>query len=127
MKKIAYLLGLIAPILTSKVLAKEFILAGTSNIEPIGPIKFTDLSKKEINTLKLYEDSSQYERAFYIYKVIATSAEQLNSGVNQEIINQRVENILRLSEEDQRLALIQEIRNGGIRWGRIGDPTKATF
>ena len=124
MKKFSYLLGLIAPFATAKAIAQDFDLSVVRGNTPKDPISDRLDRAKELDTISLYEQSSQVERAYYLYKVIATSKEQLQSGVNRQRIERRVEQILQLSEEEQKKEMLEEIRRGGIRWGKIGIPSE---
>ncbi len=124
MKKFSYLLGLIAPFATAKAIAQDFDMSVVRRYTPKDPISDRLDRAKELDAISLYEQSSQVERAYYLYKVIATSKEQLQSGVNRQLIERRVEQILQLSEEEQKKEMLEEIRRGGMRWGKIGDPTR---
>lgn len=124
MKKILYMIGLIAPGLAVKAIAQE--------IPPRfdRPLRAEDvlrkLSVREQIMLKKYDESSQSERAVFLYKAIAADERQPRSNLNQIIIQSKVEDLIRLPEHEQREALIQMILNGGIKWGSVGDPTDRT-
>ena len=126
MKKLSYLLGLIAPFATAKAIAQDFDLSLVRRYRL--PDKASDkLDKaKELEAMLMYEQSTKVERAYYLYKVVATSQEQLQSGVNRQLVERRVDYILGLTEEEQKREMIEEIRRGGMRWGKIGDPTTGT-
>lgn len=124
MKKLSYLLGIIAPFITAKTIAQDFDLSVVRGYKPQDPVSDKLDRARELEALLMYEQSNQVERAYYLYKVIATSKEQLQSGVNRQLIERRVDSILQLSEEEQKKEMLEEIRRGGMRWGKIGDPTK---
>lgn len=124
MKKLSYLLGLIAPFATAKAIAQDFDLSVVRGYKPPDPVSDRLDRARELEALLMYEQSNKVERAYYLYKVIATSKEQLQSGVNRQLIERRVDQILQLSEEEQKKEMLEEIRRGGMRWGKLGDPTR---
>lgn len=118
------MIGLIAPGLAVKAIAQDV---------PPSQIKIPrthdivrKLSVREQIMLKMYDESSQSERAVFLYKAIAADERQPRSNLNQIIIQSKVEDLIRLPEHEQREALIQMILNGGIKWGSVGDPTDRT-
>ena len=126
MKKLSYLLGLIAPFVTAKAIAQDFDLSVVRGYNP--PDRASDRldRARELEAMMMYDQSTKAERAYYLYKVVATSEEQLQSGVNRQLVERRVDYILGLTEEEQKREMIEEIRRGGMRWGKIGDPSEST-
>jgi hypothetical protein len=124
MKRLSYLLGIIAPFITAKTIAQDFDLSVVRGYKPQDRASDKLDKARELEAMLMYEQSSKVERAYYLYKVVATSQEQLRSGVNRQLVERRVDYILGLSEEEQKKEMIEEIRRGGMKWGKIGDPTK---
>ena len=127
MKRLSYLLGIIAPFVTAKTIAQDFDLSVVRGYKPQDPVSDRLDRARELEALLMYEQSNNVERAYYLYKVIATSKEQLQSGVNRQLVENRVDQIMQLTEEEQKRELIEEIRRGGMRWGKIGNPTDSSF
>lgn len=122
MKKILYLIGLIAPGIAVKAIAQD--------VPPRfdRPLRAEDvmrqLSAREKIMLEMYDKSSQSERAVFLYKAISNDETRQRSDLNQIIIQNKVEDIIRMSEEDQKAELIEMIRRGGIKWGAVGTPSE---
>ncbi len=125
MKKLIYLAGLIAPGIAVKALAQEMKLPDLLSPERQQQMAdyLTNLNRKESAVVDLYSTCTKAERSVYLWKVFMTSSEMDRSQVNQMILQRRIEDILSLPEEQQVATLVQQIRNGGVRWGSIGEPT----
>lgn len=126
MKRLSYLLGIIAPFVTAKTIAQDFDLSVVRGYKPQDRASDKLDRARELEAMLMYDQSTKVERAYYLYKVVATAHEQLQSGVNRQLVERRVDYILGLSEEEQKKEMIEEIRRGGMRWGKIGDPTTGT-
>lgn len=125
MKKILYMIGLIVPGVAVKAIAQEI------SPPPIKIPRTHDIVRKltirEQIMLKKYDESSQSERAVFLYKAIAADQRQTQSTLNQIIVQSKVEDIIRLPETEQKKALLEMILSGGIKWGAIGDPSDGTY
>ena len=128
MKKILYAIGLILPAITTKALAQQMKLPAIQDSDRArwSPKFEMELSSKEQNTIDLYAKCSPRERAVFLFKVLATSENLSSSAVNQIILQSKIDQVLNLPEQEQQEQLVEMIRNGGIRWGSIGDPTDNT-
>ena len=123
MKKLIYLAGLIAPGFTVKAMAQEMKIPDLNSLERWRPTYGPeDFSRRELATIELYRACSFQERSIYLWKVLST-AEAAQSQTNQIIIQSKIDQILEMPEEEQVQELIEQIRNGGVRWGSIGDPS----
>lgn len=125
MKKIIYAIGLILPGIATKALAQQMKLPVIK--EPEGarwsPKFEMELSAREQNTVDLYANCSPRERAVFLFKVLATSENLSSSTVSHMILQSKIDQVMNLPEIEQQEQLIEMIRNGGMRWGSIGEPT----
>ncbi len=125
MKKILYAIGLILPGIATKALAQEMNLPVIPESDRVrwSPVAAMELSAKEQDTINLYESCSARERAVFLFKVLATSENLNHSSLSQILIQGKIDQVLNLPEIEQQEQLVEMIRNGGMRWGSIGDPT----
>lgn len=125
MKKIIYAIGLIVPGITTKALAQQMKLPviQDADISLWSPKLETQLSAKEQSTIELYAHCTPRERAVFLFKVLATSGHISSSTINQIILQDKIDQVLNLPEQEQQAQLVEMIRNGGMRWGSIGEPS----
>lgn len=126
MKKLIYAIGLIMPGIATKALAQQMKLPTISipENERASRIDLSQLSQKESDTLELFITCNDHEKAIYLFKVLDTAGD--GSTANRIIIQRRVDAVLKLPEREQQEQLLELVRNGGMRWGSIGDPSDNT-
>ncbi len=125
MKKIIYAIGLVLPGIATKALAQQMKLPDIKEPERFrgSPLQETNLSPKELDTIDKYENCSPRERAVFLFKVMETSKENESSTMSEILRQHKIEQILILPEQEQQEQLLEMIRNGGMRWGSIGEPS----
>ncbi len=123
MKKLIYAIGLIIPGIATKALAQQMKLPSLyiPESERATQINQSQITQKEIDVVELFSTCTDHEKAIYLYKVLETSGD--NTTANRMIIQRKVDAVLKLPDQQQKEQLLEMIRNGGMRWGRIGDPS----
>jgi hypothetical protein len=122
-KKLIYAIGLIFPAIATKAIAQQMKLPSLfiPESERAYQINLSQISPKEMDVLELFSTCNDHEKAIYLVKVLETSGDASTS--NRMIIQRRVDAVLKLPEQQQKEQLLEMVRNGGIRWGSIGDPS----
>jgi hypothetical protein len=122
MKRIYFLVGLVFPGFAVKAVAQDIRFRPIDLSKPEGRITTIGLPIEAKQKLALYEISPDESRRQFLIDIIQAGHET-DSVLNVIQIEEKANEILDLSIEDQRDVIKDLIAKGGIEWGKITDPS----